>query len=106
MELMLQVKLLLTIFLFANTIVLLGVVIGDHFGFARKATAIAVRVLNDNGSGSLAYVDSLFCMFLHGFVCRGVIAGINYAAQQHTKKKVPSVAKYVIILLHTYYRPY
>ena len=33
-----------------------GNIIGDNFGLARKATAIAVRVLNDNGSGTFAYV--------------------------------------------------
>ena len=26
---------------------------------------------------------------------RGVVAGVNYSAQQHVEKKVPSVAKYV-----------
>ena len=30
---------------------------------------------------------------------RGVVSGVNYSAQQHVEKKVPSVAKYVIILL-------
>ena len=34
----------------------IGTVIGDNYGLARKATAIAVRVLNDGGSGSFAYV--------------------------------------------------
>jgi len=37
--------------------------IGDNFGLARKATAIVVRVLNDNSSGSFAYVNLLLCMF-------------------------------------------
>ena len=40
-----------------------GNIIGDNFGLARKATAIAVRVLNDNGSGTFAYVDT--CMSLY-----------------------------------------
>ncbi|XP_065886753.1 uncharacterized protein [Dysidea avara] len=53
-----------------------GTVIGDNFGLARKATAIAVRVLNNGGSGSYA----------------GVIAGVNYSANDHVEKKVPSVA--------------
>jgi len=35
----------------------LGTVIGDNFGLARKATAIAVRVLNNGGSGSYAYAS-------------------------------------------------
>ena len=35
---------------------LTGNIIGDNFGLARKATAIAVRVLNNGGSGSFAYV--------------------------------------------------
>ena len=35
-------------------ILFVGTVIGDNYGLARKATAIAVRVLNDNGSGSFA----------------------------------------------------
>ena len=38
------------------SIIPLGTVIGDNYGLARKATAIAVRVLNDGGSGSFAYV--------------------------------------------------
>ena len=29
-----------------------GTVVGNKYGLAKKATAIAVRVLNDNGSGS------------------------------------------------------
>ncbi|XP_065888962.1 uncharacterized protein [Dysidea avara] len=53
-----------------------GTVIGDNYGLARKATAIAVRVLNNSGSGSFA----------------GVVSGVNYSAQQHVEKKVPSVA--------------
>ena len=33
-------------------ILFVGTVIGDDYGLARKATAIAVLVLDDNGSGS------------------------------------------------------
>ena len=29
---------------------------GDKYGLAKKATAIAVKVLNDGGSGTTAYV--------------------------------------------------
>ena len=38
-----------------------GTVIGDNYGLARKATAIAVRVINDNGSGTIAYVLTIDC---------------------------------------------
>ena len=74
---------------------LIGTVIGDNFGLARKATAIAVRVLNDNGSGSFAYV--LYCQFPNNIVVlisyRGVVSGVDYSANQHMERKVPSVAK-------------
>ena len=33
-----------------------GTILGDKYGLAKKATAIAVRVLNDFGGGSAAYV--------------------------------------------------
>ena len=49
---------------------ILGTVIGDNFGLARKATAIAVRVLNDNGSGSFAYVVQLtIVLFINIYTC-------------------------------------
>ena len=31
-----------------------GTILGDRFGIAKKATAISVRVLNQNGAGSHA----------------------------------------------------
>lgn len=31
-----------------------GTVLGSQYGVAKRATAIAVRVLNDNGAGSTA----------------------------------------------------
>ena len=34
----------------------LGTVVGNVYGLAKKATAIAVRVLNNNGYGTFAYV--------------------------------------------------
>ena len=33
-----------------------GTILGDEYGLAKKATAIAVKVLSDFGSGSSAYV--------------------------------------------------
>ena len=38
---------------------------------------------------------SLLSATSHSF-CSAVIAGMNYSAQQHIEKKVPSVAKYVV----------
>ena len=51
-----QIKVICVILLHYTPLSCLGNVIGDNYGLARKATAIAVRVLNDNGSGSFAYV--------------------------------------------------
>ena len=34
----------------------IGTVMGNTYGIAKKATAIAVKVLSDFGSGSTAYV--------------------------------------------------
>ena len=48
-----------------------GTVMSNTYGLARRATAIAVRVLDQNGSGTTA----------------GVIGGIGYAAQEGTGKK-------------------
>ena len=45
-----------------------GTVMSNTFGLARKATAIAVRVLDENGSSTTAIV----------------IRGIVYVAQQHS----------------------
>ena len=43
--------------------VLTGTVMSNTWGLARKATAIAVRVLNANGSGTTAYVMQIkYCM--------------------------------------------
>ena len=36
---------------------------------------------------------SLLSATSHSF-CSGVIAGVNYVAEQHEEEKVPSVAKY------------
>ena len=77
----------------------------NTYGLARKATSIAVRVLNAGGSGSVALVISqLVCSCPESFVlqiymfvtlppslCSGVIAGINYVATDGSGKK--SVAK-------------
>ena len=46
-----------------------GTVMSNTYGLARRAFAIAVRVLDQNGSGTTA----------------GVIGGIDYVAQQHQK---------------------
>ncbi|XP_064400306.1 uncharacterized protein LOC135346570 [Halichondria panicea] len=48
-----------------------GTVIGDKYGLARGATAIAVKVLGDNGSGSTV----------------GVIEGVEYVAREHEEGK-------------------
>ena len=48
-----------------------GTVMSNTYGLARKATAIAVRVLDQNGSGTTA----------------GVIGGIDYVAQQYSPGK-------------------
>ena len=74
-----------------------GTVIGDNYGLARKATAIAVRVINDNGSGTIAYVLTIVVSIFITHNYSGIINGVNYAAQQHAEKKVPSVAKYVCV---------
>ena len=58
-----------------------------------------MRVLNDNGSGSYAYVLLLSNMLYIPF-CSGVIAGVDFVAADHEEKKVPSVGKYV----HTIYK--
>jgi subtilisin family serine protease len=50
-------------------------VVGKKYGVARKASAIAVKVLGDNGSGSNA----------------GVIAGVDWAVNDHVTKKKRSV---------------
>jgi len=49
---------------------------GKKYGIAKDVSLIAVKVLGDDGSGSNA----------------GVIAGIEYALDQHINKGVPSVA--------------
>ena len=55
MELMWQVKyIMIATVKIIRFIFTVGTVIGDNFGLARKATAIAVRVLNNSGSGSFA----------------------------------------------------
>ena len=79
----------------------LGTVVGNVYGLAKKATAIAVRVLNDNGAGTFAYVffvklQQISTLCLN---CRDVVAGVDYAANDHVEKKKPSVAKYVRTLL-------
>ncbi|KAL5479482.1 hypothetical protein EMCRGX_G023009 [Ephydatia muelleri] len=55
-----------------------GTVMSNTYGVAKKATAIAVRVLNENGSGTKS----------------GVISGINWVAAQHTpgKKSVANMS--------------
>eukprot|EP00731_Ephydatia_muelleri_P006084 Em0003g332a len=55
-----------------------GTVMSNTYGVAKKATAIAVRVLDENGSGTTA----------------GVISGINWVAGQHSsgKKTVGSMS--------------
>ncbi|XP_041379811.1 LOW QUALITY PROTEIN: sexual differentiation process putative subtilase-type proteinase isp6-like [Gigantopelta aegis] len=53
-----------------------GTVMADTWGLAKKATAIAVRVLDEYGSG---YVS-------------GVVSGINWVVEQHYKKGRRSVA--------------
>ena len=82
------------------TDICIGTVIGENYGLARKATAIAVRVINDNGSGTIAYVLTIGKIVVSIFITHnysGIINGVNYAAQQHAEKKVPSVAKYVCV---------
>jgi len=49
---------------------------GKKYGIAKKVELVAVKVLGDNGSGSWA----------------GVIAGIDYVADQHQRKGKPSTA--------------
>lgn len=85
----------------------------DTWGLAKKATSIAVRVLNANGSGSTAYVKTMwyyqniaFIFPLSFFLTllftvaqthnSGVIAGVNWVANQNTSGK-KSVAKYVTL---------
>jgi len=49
---------------------------GKTYGIAKAATLVAVKVLSDGGSGSVA----------------GVIAGVNWVTQQYNSNKKPSVA--------------
>ena len=48
--------------------ILTGIVMSNTWGLAKKATAIAVRVLDGNGFGTTAYVSrrmfAHFCMFI------------------------------------------
>jgi len=53
-----------------------GTVAGGKYGIAKRANLIAVKVLNCFGSGSWS----------------GVISGIEWVAQQHKQKGVPSTA--------------
>jgi len=53
-----------------------GTVGGTVYGVAKKVSLIAVKVLNCGGSGSW----------------EGVIAGVNWVAQQYAQRKKPSVA--------------
>lgn len=53
-----------------------GTIAGIEYGIAKSATIIAVRVLNAGGSGTFA----------------GVIAGINWVADEHVKSRRKSVA--------------
>ena len=81
----------------------------DTWGLAKKATSIAVRVLNANGSGSTSYVlqyyQSIVFIFPLSFFLTllfinthnsGVIDGINWVVTQHGSGK-KSVAKYVTL---------
>ena len=45
---------------------------------------------------ALGEYPSLLSATSHSF-CSGVIAGVDYSANQHVEKKVPSVAKYVCV---------
>ena len=54
-----------------------GTVMSNTYGLAKKATAIAVRVLDQNGSGTTA----------------GVIGGIDYVAQEAQKSGKKSILK-------------
>ena len=77
------------------------------YGLAKKATAIAVRVLNAGGSGSFAWVisyanaimiaisiiKSILIIVNFAVTCSGVIAGVDWSADDHknagpTKKSV------------------
>ena len=46
--------------------------------------------------------DHVYTVICICFMCRGVIAGVNYAAEQHVEKKVPSVGKYAVTIYATY----
>lgn len=50
-------------------------IVGEKFGVARKAHAVAVKVLGDNGSGSNS----------------GVVAGVDWVVSQYKANKKPSV---------------
>lgn len=63
-----------------------GTVGGALYGVAKKATLIAVKVLNCQGSGTNS----------------GVISGINYVATSYASRKRPSVAKYICQRSFTY----
>ncbi|KAG8939554.1 subtilisin-like serine protease, partial [Tulasnella sp. 419] len=52
-----------------------GTIIGKTYGVAKKAEAIAVRVLDDNGSGSTS----------------NIIAGIDWVIGQHNRLRKPSI---------------
>lgn len=50
-------------------------ILGEKYGVARKAHAIAVKVLGDNGSGSMS----------------GVVGGIDWVVSQYNANKKPTV---------------
>lgn len=52
-----------------------GTVVGARFGVARRATAVAVKVLGDDGSGTNA----------------GVVSGVEWVVTQYSNHKKPSV---------------
>ena len=42
-----------------------GTIVGEKYGLAKKATAIAVKVLGENGSGSTEYVHYGMYRLIH-----------------------------------------
>ena len=67
----------------------------ETWGLARKATAVAVRVVDAHGHGSAVYVELPHLRITFSFLSltfRTIAAGVNWVAGQHGPGK-KSIAK-------------